>query len=306
MQPSASNGPTQAARRGWLDLLLLVLVCGAALGMRLHELAARPMHADEANQAVKLGEMLAGNGYRFDPREHHGPTLYYFALLPAKLRGETTLAALTETTVRLTPVLAGVAAVALLALLARPLGRGTALLAALLLAVAPASVYYSRYFIQESLLVTFTLAAWLCGQRWWRQGGWGWAALTGVCLGLMLATKATALVYAAAAWLALAVSRREHRRMVWREAALAGGVALLMAAAFYSSFGGNVAGIRDALVTPFAMATRATGGESGHEKPWWYYVRLFVWQRNGGYLWDQTLFVLPALAGAVLGWRRGG
>ena len=45
-----------------------------------------------------------------------------------------------------------------------------------------------------NLLVTFTLGAFVCGQQWWRQGGWRWAAATGLCLGLMLATKASALL----------------------------------------------------------------------------------------------------------------
>lgn len=289
----------------WLDAGLLVVVLAAALLLRGHDLGARPMHADEANQAVKLGQMIEGGAYRFDPTDHHGPTLYYLAQIPAALRGEATLAALTETTVRLTPAIAGTAAVGLLWLLLRPLGRAPALIAALLLAVSPAAVYYSRYFIQETLLVTFTLGAFVCGRTCWRQGGWWAAAGTGACFGLMLATKASALVYAAAAVAALAVSGRKGKSS-WREAGLAGGVAVLVAAAFYSSFGRNPGGLRDALVTPFSMLTRVAGGESGHEKPWWYYARLFVWQRNGGYLWDQSVFVLPALVGMVVAWRRGG
>ena len=288
-----------------LDAGLLLLVVLLALGLRLSDLAVRPMHADEANQAVKLGAMLEGGTYRFDPRDHHGPTLYYFGLLPARLRGESTLAALTETTVRLTPVLAGVGAVALLWWLVRPLGRWPAFTAALLLTVSPAAVYYSRFFIQESLLVLFTLGALVSGSGWWRRGGWMWAAATGLCAGLMLATKASALPYAAAALLALAACGRKGKAL-WREAALAGGVALFVAAMFYSSFGRNHAGLRDMVHSLDLMFMRAAGGESGHEKPWWYYARLFVFQRNGGLLWDQTVFLLSALVGGVIAWRRGG
>ena len=291
-----------------LDVWLLLLVSLFALGLRLSDLPVRPMHADEANQAVKLGAMLEGGTYRFDPRDHHGPTLYYLGLLPARLRGETTLAALTETTVRLTPALAGVAAVALLWWLASPLGRWPAFTAALLLAVSPAAVYYSRYFVQESLLVMFTLGALACGQVWWRKGGWPWALATGVAAGLMLATKASALPYGVAALVALACCGRKGRegKISWSGVAVAAGGAVLVAGAFYSSFGGNLAGLRDAVVTPWAMLGRVAGGETGHEKPWWYYARLFVYQRNGGYLWDQTVFLLPALVGGILAWRRRG
>lgn len=291
-----------------LDAGLLLVVLLVALGLRCFDLAARPMHADEANQAVKLGQMLEGGTYVFDPHDHHGPTLYYFGLIPAWLRGQATLATLTETTVRLTPALAGVLAVALLWLLVRPWGRWPAFTAAVLLAVSPAAVYYSRYFIQETLLVTFTLGAFVCGQRWWRSGRAGWAIATGVCLGLMLATKASALVYAVAALLALAASGRTERSgwQLWRAAGILGGVALIVLAMFYSSFGRNHAGLREAVHSLDLLFVRATAGLSGHEKPWWYYGSLFVWQRNGGYIWDQTLFLLLALVGGIMALRRSG
>ena len=63
-------------RRAWP----LALITLAAWWLRTHDLARRPMHADEANQAVKTGELLAIGHYAFDPRDHHGPTLYYLAL----------------------------------------------------------------------------------------------------------------------------------------------------------------------------------------------------------------------------------
>src|SRR5581483_6674407 len=127
------------------------------------------MHADEANQAVKTGELLEHGRYAFDPRDHHGPTLYYAALPIAWLRGERTLAALDEATLRLVPALFGTAAVLLIGFL---VGRGAApwlaLAAAAFVAVSPPAVYYSRDFIQETLLVTFTLAALASAQAWWR------------------------------------------------------------------------------------------------------------------------------------------
>ncbi len=293
---------------GWSEILLVSLVLVAAWWLRTHDLSARPMHADEANQAVKLGQMLEGRTYVFDPHDHHGPTLYYLGVIAAGLRGETSLTTLTETTVRLVPALAGVMAVGLLWLLVRPRGRWPAISAALLLAVSPAAVYYSRYFIQETLLVTFTLGALTGGQRWTRNGGAVWAAVTGGCFGLMLATKSSALFLAVAALLALVWSRRTWHggKNIRREAVVAGGAALLVALAFYSSFGANPAGLRDAFFSPGAMLARVTSGESGHEKPWWYYARLFVFQRNGGYVWDQSLFLLPAVLGGVMAWRWRG
>ena len=283
----------------WMPLALIAL---AAFLLRTHDLARRPMHADEANQAVKLGELLEHGRYAFDPHDHHGPTLYYAALPIARLRGETTLAALTETTVRLVPALAGTLGVLLLWMLAAPLGHWPALAAAALMAVAPASVYYSRYFIQETLLVTFTLAALVCAQRWWRTARPSWAVAAGACLGLMQATKASAPLFAASALIALHldVRTRPASARIVRDLALALATALVVAALFYSSFGTHFAGLRDALATYAHTSARATTDGSGHQKTFWYYLSLFGWHREGGLLWQQLAFSALALAGFVV------
>jgi len=283
-------------------LLFLVLLAGGAL--RLVDLAVRPMHADEANQAVKVGRMLDGESYRFDPADHHGPTLYYFGFAAAKLRGEHRLAELSETTLRLVPAFFGTLSIALLWRLVAPLGLRAAGWAALFLALSPPATYYSRYFVQETLLVAFTLAALVCGQRWWSRGGLGWAAAMGACGGLMQATKASALLFAATALLALAVFGRARLKELgpkpWLVALAA---AALTAGLFYASFGAHPAGWRDALGTLGPMLGKAAGGTTGHEKPWWYYAGLFLPRSTGGYLWDQTWFFVLAALGGVLAFR---
>lgn len=281
--------------------LLLGLVGLVALGLRLADLSVRPMHADEANQAVKLGELLETGRYAFDPRDHHGPTLYYAALPVAWLRGQTTLASLNETTVRLTPVLFGVASVVLLWLLAQPLGRWPALAAAALLAVSPAAVYYSRYFVQETLLAAFTLGALVCAQRWWRTGLARWAVAAGAGVGLMQATKISAPLFLLAAGLALLVARpaRPAAPRPARHLAFALGTALAVAALLYASFGTHLPGLRDAFAAYGHAFARGTG-ESGHDKPWWYYLSFFGVHRAGGVPWGEPACATLALAGLVV------
>src|SRR5687767_861124 len=223
----------------WLPLAFITL---AAFWLRTHDLARRPMHADEANQAVKLGELLDAGRYAFDPRDHHGPTLYYAAVPIALLRGERSLATLTETTVRLVPALFGTAAVILLASLGAPFGRWPALAAAAFLAASPPAVYYSRYFIQETLLVTFTLALAWAARNWWRTGLTRWAVAAGVCVGFMQATKASAPLFVVFAIVALLLARGASRPATQRprrDAAVAAIALLLTAALLYSSFGTN-------------------------------------------------------------------
>ena len=240
-------------------------------------------HARGRGEPGGENRSAVGDGnYAFDPRDHHGPTLYYAALPIAWLRGERTLADLSETTVRLVPALAGTIAVVLIAVLASSFGRWPALAAAALMAVAPPAVYYSRYFIQETLLVTFTLGAFVCAQRWWRSGDLAWAIGAGACAGLMQATKATAPPSSLPHYWECsshvqtppAGARRGHAV----SAALLS--ALAVAALFYSSFGTHPAGLRDAIAVYAPATERATGG-SGHEKPWWYYLRMYGWHQKG-------------------------
>ena len=285
-----------------IGLLAIMLV---AAWLRWSDLGVRPMHADEANQAIKLGDLLENGDYRFDPVDHHGPTLYYLGMVVARLRGETTLAGLSEVTVRVTPLLAGVAAVVLTILLAAPLGRPAALLAGLLVAVAPASVYYSRYFIQETLLAAFTLGTFVAAQRWAVTRHWAWAATAGGAAGLMLATKSSAPVFLLGGAGAAVLAGWRPAGPAGRGFFIFGAVALLVAGLFYSSFGSNWPGLRDALTTYGNMAGRVIDG-SGHEKPWIYYAGIHLWHRAGGVLWDQSIFVAAAAVGAWLAWRGRG
>jgi uncharacterized protein (TIGR03663 family) len=326
----------------WLPLALVTLV---AIWLRTHDLARRPMHADEANQAVKLGELLDAGRYQFDPRDHHGPTLYYAAVPVAWLRGEHSLATLTETTVRLVPALFGTLSVILVIMigatfcrdgsrpgditaeigLARVAARcWPALAAGMFMAVAPPSVYYSRYFIQETLLVTFTLATILCAQLWWRTRYTRWAIGAGVCVGLMQATKASAPLFLtlalAATFLALRIGPAERREQpatpphaprarlrAWLQPiAFALIAALVTGALLYASFGTNPGGLRDAFSVYAQAFTRfgADAAPTGHEKPWWYYLNMFGWYKQGGLVWQQAAFSALAVAGVTVAYVR--
>ena len=306
----------------WLPLALITLV---ALWLRTHELTRRPMHADEANQAVKLGSLLETGHYAFDPRDHHGPTLYYAALPIAWVRGEKNLASLSETSVRLVPAFAGSLSVLLLAAAAMPLGRWPALASAAFLAISPPAVYFSRYFIQETLLATCILAVVVSVQRWLRTGATRWAIAAGFCAGLAQATKASAplfLVIAALAWSLARLVKSPSSAVVLPTAAplpapgptprcqlypgrallLAGSVGLGTAALLYSSFLTHPTGLVDALGAYSQALTRfgATAAPTGHEKAWGYYLRIFGWFRSGGLVWHQLVFTVLALAGILI------
>jgi predicted membrane-bound mannosyltransferase len=73
-------------------------------------------------QAVKFATLLETGEYRYDPNDHHGPTLYYFTLPSAWVRGQKTLASLDERTLRVVPALFGAGLILLIFTLRRDLG----------------------------------------------------------------------------------------------------------------------------------------------------------------------------------------
>ncbi|MHB1037815.1 MAG: flippase activity-associated protein Agl23 [Pirellulales bacterium] len=202
----------------------VTVVVAGALAFRLPRLDKRPMHCDEANQAKRAATLLETGQYRYDPKDHHGPSLYYLTLPALWLAGADDFAHTTEPMFRIVPVVFGVAMVLLLVLVADGIGRPAALVAGVLLAISPAMVFYSRYYIQEMLLVFFTAGAIACGWRWWRSRGVveaiGWAIATGACVGLMHATKETWVLAAAAATGGLAATALWSRGRDVRSAAV--------------------------------------------------------------------------------------
>jgi uncharacterized protein (TIGR03663 family) len=298
-------------------LLLALALLGAtaaALAFRLPQLALRPMHCDEANQALKAAMLLETGHYRYDPQEHHGPLLYYATLPSLWLAGVKDFAQSRQVDYRIVPVLFGVGLILLLPLVADGLGRMPTVLAGLLTAVSPALVFYSRYYIQETLLVFLTFAAIASAWRYVRGGSLLWAAATGLFLGLMCATKETWILAAAAMGVGLALTLawgrwrdgawpelRPHSRPARVLVATAAGLLafLLVFCLLYSSLGTNLHGPIDAVLAYGTYFRRGSEG-GNHSHPWYYYLEILVASRPlRGYVGTETLIVALALAGSV-------
>ena len=56
------------------------MLAGVALVLWSLSLDQRPMHNDEAVNGIKFGQLWEHGGYKYDPNEHHGPSLYYATL----------------------------------------------------------------------------------------------------------------------------------------------------------------------------------------------------------------------------------
>ena len=285
---------------------LVVVALSAGLALRLARLDSRPMHHDEANQAVKFGALVERGDYRYDTHDHHGPTLYYFTLPSAWLRDQTTLAALDETTVRLVPVAFGAATILLFPLLGPGIGRTAAAAGALLTAVSPAMVYYSRMYIQESLFACFTLAFVMALGRAVTEPGVRWPLLAGVAAGLAMATKETSVIVLPAAVVAVQLARSIRVRAdpvrlkpdtTWRTGLFVGILtAATVAALFYSAFLTDPTGVLGPLRAAGTYVDRGVAPTT-HVQPWHYYLGLLWWSTSGGLRWTEAAVVVLAIVG---------
>jgi uncharacterized protein (TIGR03663 family) len=291
---------------------LILAFTAAALALRLPRLAQRPMHGDEAVHAIKFGALLEKGVYRYDSREYHGPTLNYLTLIPAWLSSARKLTAINEWTLRLVPVFCGTLLVLLTVLLLEGLGKAAAMVAALLTAISPALAYYSRYYIQEMLLVCFTFGVIACAYRYTQNKNLGWALATGFFLGLMHATKETCLIAVGAMLLALVLTlafrhKKEKPERFFenlktinpRHVVAALVIACTVSVLFYSSFFTNARGVLDSILTYKNYFNRA-GNNALHIHPWHYYLNMLIYSRHGSNpVWSEALILLLAAAGIV-------
>ena len=313
----------------WSALALLVALAGA-LALRLPELDARPLHNDEAVNALKLTDLWQQHRYAYNPDEYHGPALHYASLPFLWLSGARNSGQLTDATLRLAPVAFGTGLILLLLLFVDGLGRQAIVWTTFFLAVSPAMVFYSRYFIHEMLLVFFTALTLGAGWRWYQTRLARWAVLAGVGVGLMFTTKETFVLALAAMALAAAATLlvgqasspatvpagvppadadcnrdgRSHGRKRDACATALRDVSLAILAAFivwlllFSSFFTNWSGLADSFRTYLPWLKRA-GGHSPHIHPWSFYLERLAWFHPiKGPAWSEGVILILALVGA--------
>ncbi|MET0648514.1 MAG: flippase activity-associated protein Agl23 [Pyrinomonadaceae bacterium] len=301
--------------RAWMYASAAILLLAFAL--RVYALEMKPLHHDEGVNGFFLTNLLKQGRYVYDPENYHGPTLYYLTLPFVKFAGLHTFV------VRLVTALFGVGVVWLVLCLRRRVGTVAALAAALLVAVSPACVFYSRYFIHEMPFVFFTLGLVVAALRFGETGAVSDLLLASAAAALMFATKETAFISVgtlALAWLTADLWERvrgggRRSKYVWAPPAPEGGfaklnregtaVAAIVGAAalfafiwvaFYSSFFTHWKG---AFWDSFEAFVRwkKTGMSAFHGKPWYTYIGWLMQE-------DVAVLVLGTAGAAVALFER--
>ena len=304
-------------------LCAILLILGGALLLRIPKLDQKPMHGDEANQAVRAGMLMDSGVYHYDPTDHHGPVMY-FAAMPFCHATAQNFSETTEWNYRLVTVcFSFITLLLMLGLSCDPANGGLfsnrfgLLFALFFTAISPAMTYYSRFFIQESMLLTFLTGMLVTGYAYLRtrfacqpQGVAGrffnpsvMAALCGMFAGLSIATKETTVLSFAAMFIAaVAVFGVKRILKYWRTThfLIAAVAALLVAALFFSSFFTHLRGLYDAVFTTVAAYTERATAVPEHHHPWYFYLRIIFWFKYGrGPLWSEAVVLIPALLAVI-------
>jgi len=281
---------------------VLAIIVGT--GWRAAHLENRPLHADEAVQAWQTWQLLDGEGYRYDPWDRHGPTLYFGSAWLHQLRGGDA-DDYDDRSARRYALAAGIATLILLGFGARSAGfaEGTGTFAVALLAFETLTSLYHTYFIQEASLAFLVWAFVLLALSPDGKYPLGKLLMLGILAGLAQATKATTPLYLGMAVGALVITRAaNHAKWSVPKMLVVALGAFIPFAFFYSSFGAHPMGIIDGVRTYFLQADRLA--ESPHTYPWWYQLRTLGIIPSGGPNWGQYLLLALGFSGGLLALRK--
>src|SRR5262245_60179720 len=151
--------------------------------LRFWDLGAKAYHHDESLHAFYSWRLYDGQGYVHDPMMH-GPLLFELNALAYLLFGPS------DFTGRLVPALLGVGVIGLPYLLRHELGRAGAIAAALLFAISPAFLYFSRFIRHDIYVDFFTLLLVIGVFRYLATGQRNWFYTACASAALLFATKA--------------------------------------------------------------------------------------------------------------------
>jgi uncharacterized protein (TIGR03663 family) len=280
------------------EVVAYVVLCAAALAVRLIALGDRPYHHDESQDAYFSWIFWTRGDYEYQPLLH-GPVRFYLTALVFALLGDT------DTTARVAPALMGTLMVPLPALLRDELGRVGAFAAAVGLAFGPSFLYFSRFAREDIYVACITLALLVACFRFLARPDRRGPPLIGALLALGFATKETTFisVFVGGSFFLVALLHPRGRRAVldpvvavgaeawaWALAAFAAVFAVL-----FTTFLTNPAGLWDGLYEGLAYWLGQHEVGRGGEAWFFYGVLLF------GEEWPTLLL---GAVGAVAALRR--
>jgi len=184
-----SEAAATAQRAALIQFAAFVMIVSFAALLRFWHLGVRTFHPDESVYSLISAQLARGASYEHLPVTH-GPLHYLGTAAIFRVFGDG------DFTARLLPAIFGVALSALPFAFARHIGRPGAIVAALLLAVSPSLLYYSRFAGPEIYLAFFSAALAMLIWRYLTEPDRTFLYLISATLAFMFVSTEMALVVA--------------------------------------------------------------------------------------------------------------
>jgi uncharacterized protein (TIGR03663 family) len=276
---------------------LFLLIFILALVVRFWHLDLKLLHHDEAIHAWFSYELLTKGSWMYDP-SYHGPFLYYVTAGMFSLFGDSDLVA------RFLPSLFGALLIPLTYCIYRIgyINKKQTLVAALLLALSPDMVYFSRFLRHDIFMLFFSFLLLVALLYYFEYGQTRYAIIAAIAMACALSCKeempVIILIFASffifALWRKKFVLPRD-----WKFDAILGiCIVIAIMSVLYSAFGFH---IETLIGQDFAMNT--TGWYKAVEHwtamhnqqrlggPWFYYIPLYL-------LYELPIFILALIGTA--------
>lgn len=261
------------------------------------------MHVDESVNSIKFGQLLENNHYRYDPIEYHGPTLYYFTLISAWLSGDKTISDADEAILRIVTVSAGLLLLAFLFLL-KNIGKDFLTASIIFTGFSSLIVFYNRYYIHESLLVSFSYAAIFLLYRFYKTQKLTYLVFSAFMFALAFATKETSAItflgIAASVFIMKMMNKTERSSLSvnWKNVFLFGLTFAFTAFLFFTSFLTNLHGALDSILT-FTNYFGKAGNNVEHIHPFYYYFSLVSFRTIDEVFFSELLVLVFFIFGVI-------
>jgi uncharacterized protein (TIGR03663 family) len=274
-------------------IFLLILII--ALFTRFWHLDLKLLHHDEAIHAWFSYELLTTGAWAYDP-SYHGPFLYYVTAGMFALFGDSDLVA------RLLPALFGSLLIPLVYCIYRIgyIDKKQTLVAALLLALSPEMVYFSRFLRHDIFMLFFTFLLLVAILYYFEYGQTRYTVIAAIAIGGALSCKEEmpVILLIFASFFIYGIWRRKFTLPPdWKYDLILGVfIVLVIMSVLYSAFGTHL----DTLIGQ-SFAVNTTGWYKAVE----HWIAMHNQQRLGGplyfYIPFYLLYEVPIFILAIIG-----
>ena len=265
----------ESEEKSW-GFIALFGVLFIVIAFRVWDIEIRPLHHDEAVNFHFVQEIFKKGYYPYSHENYHGPSYFYLLAGFVHFLGDSVLS------FRGSSILCGILVCLVPFLILRPFfTKKSDVVAVLPLALSSSLVFHSRYAIHEIMLLLFSLGMAAYAYRFFSEKNITFAGAAALCAAGCFATKETTLVVGFGLFVTclLFFGIVPLFRLLSKFLQEGGGWLVLSVVATVLLFTGALQwsnGMRE-FVLAFAQWISRGVEDTGHFKPWYYYLKV-LWQ----------------------------